>query len=190
MMIISGTVIIVNDQDLRVRKTKRVLQQTLQAALLQEPFSKVTVKALCETALVNRATFYKHYHDKADLLYDVFKELTANSDQISVAELIRQPFSVFPKVVKAPLSAINVKQMDDASFQWVFRQYFYNYYMECFQDVTFKSDVPKALLSYTLVNNGFSFFEWQRDFQLDVDEARMNAYFQELFNVDALEVEE
>src|SRR5215471_19824778 len=66
-------------EDLRVRRTHKLLWEALMAELSQRPFEEITVKEICERAMVHRSTFYKHYEDKYALLsqgmrqmYDVF----------------------------------------------------------------------------------------------------------------------
>lgn len=53
--------------DLRVVKTRRNIEQTFLRLLQDHPFDKITVRMVCEEALVNKGTFYRHYEDKYDL---------------------------------------------------------------------------------------------------------------------------
>ncbi|MDN6397983.1 transcriptional regulator, TetR family [Alkalibacterium gilvum] len=68
-----------------VQKTKRILKQTLIDLLKDQSIHQVKVKELTERAEVNRGTFYFHYSDIYDLLYeiedDVFQELESVFDQ-------------------------------------------------------------------------------------------------------------
>ena len=48
-------------EDLRVKKTKRVLTEAFFKLLNEKPFEEITVNELCDRADVRRATFYKHY---------------------------------------------------------------------------------------------------------------------------------
>lgn len=54
--------------DLRVQKTERALTEALLTLLKEKPFEEITVSDLCETAMVRRATFYKHFRDKHEFL--------------------------------------------------------------------------------------------------------------------------
>lgn len=53
--------------DLRVIKTERSIQDAFIKLRAQKPTSRITVKELCETALINKATFYLHYKDIYEL---------------------------------------------------------------------------------------------------------------------------
>lgn len=68
--------------DLRVRRTRKLLRDALVSLMAERGFEAITVQDLAERAMINRATFYRHYRDKADLLErcmdDVFAELEAS----------------------------------------------------------------------------------------------------------------
>ena len=65
-----------NLEDLRVRRTRKLLQKALLEAASEKGFAHVTVSDITERAMVNRATFYRHYEDKYDLLEQYMKELS------------------------------------------------------------------------------------------------------------------
>ena len=54
--------------DLRIRRTHKLLWEALMAELSERAFEEITVKDICERAMVHRTTFYKHYEDKYALL--------------------------------------------------------------------------------------------------------------------------
>lgn len=65
-----------NLEDLRVRRTRKLLQRAMLEAAREKGFAHVTVRDITERAMVNRATFYRHYEDKYDLLAQYMKELS------------------------------------------------------------------------------------------------------------------
>jgi AcrR family transcriptional regulator len=62
-------------EDLRVRRTRQLLQAAMMELTVQKGFDGVTVQDICAQAMVNRATFYRHYADKYDLLEQYMDEL-------------------------------------------------------------------------------------------------------------------
>jgi len=66
--------------DLRVRRTRKLLQKALLEATTEKGFAHVTVRDIAERAMVNRATFYRHYEDKYDLLAHYIEELSGRID--------------------------------------------------------------------------------------------------------------
>jgi AcrR family transcriptional regulator len=65
-----------NLEDLRVRRTRKLLQKAMLEAASEKGFTHVTVSDITERAMVNRATFYRHYEDKYDLLTKYMEELS------------------------------------------------------------------------------------------------------------------
>ena len=61
--------------DLRVRRTHKFLWEALMAELAERPFEEITVKDICERAMVHRTTFYKHYEDKYALLEQGMRQM-------------------------------------------------------------------------------------------------------------------
>src|SRR5687767_9572046 len=65
-------------QDLRVVRTRRMLRDAMIALTIQKGFDAVTVNDIVGLAMVNRATFYRHYQDKYDLVESYLDELYTN----------------------------------------------------------------------------------------------------------------
>ncbi|HET7090029.1 MAG TPA: TetR/AcrR family transcriptional regulator C-terminal domain-containing protein [Anaerolineae bacterium] len=63
-------------EDLRVRRTRKLLQKALIELTIEKGFADVTVHDITERAMVNRSTFYRHYLDKYDLLSQYIEELS------------------------------------------------------------------------------------------------------------------
>lgn len=51
-------------EDLRVRKTNKMLNEAITELLQTKSIDKISVVELCDAAQIHRATFYKHYKDK------------------------------------------------------------------------------------------------------------------------------
>ncbi len=54
--------------DLRVVRTRTAIQDAFTSLVSERGFDAVTVRDIAERAMVNRATFYRHYRDKHDLM--------------------------------------------------------------------------------------------------------------------------
>ncbi|MEM7129907.1 MAG: TetR/AcrR family transcriptional regulator [Chloroflexota bacterium] len=65
-----------HETDLRIRRTQKMLQDTFIQLVVEVGFESVTVQLLSERAMVNRATFYRHYEDKYDLAEKVYSAIT------------------------------------------------------------------------------------------------------------------
>lgn len=49
--------------DLRIQKTEQAIKNAFIELRAKKPLEKITVKELCELALINKSTFYTHYED-------------------------------------------------------------------------------------------------------------------------------
>ena len=75
-------------EDLRVRRTRKLLMQALIELTIEKGFTALTVQDIADRAMVNRATFYRHYLDKHDLLDKYMQEvyeLTADQEPLPAA---------------------------------------------------------------------------------------------------------
>lgn len=63
-------------EDLRVKRTHKLLSQALLSLIEHHSFNSISVKEICEEAMVHRATFYTHFNDKYDLLAYSSKEIS------------------------------------------------------------------------------------------------------------------
>src|ERR1700694_4636655 len=62
--------------DLRIRRTHKFLQEAMIELIAEKGFDALTVGDIAERAMINRATFYRHYQDKYDLVAKIFEETT------------------------------------------------------------------------------------------------------------------
>lgn len=61
-----------NENDLRVIKTRERIEAAMLELLQAKPLEKITVTELAKTAQINKGTFYLHYQDILDLYRQVF----------------------------------------------------------------------------------------------------------------------
>ena len=62
-------------EDLRVIKTKNLIKGAFIELVEEKGYNHVSVKDICNKALINRNTFYLHYYDKVDLLNKMASEI-------------------------------------------------------------------------------------------------------------------
>lgn len=61
--------------DARIKRTRRALRDALIVCMSRRSIMDISVTEVCETANVNRTTFYKHYRDCFDLLQQIENDL-------------------------------------------------------------------------------------------------------------------
>ncbi len=63
-----------NKEDLRIRRTHKLLCDAMFSLLEKKSFDDISVVEICDKAMVHRATFYKHFEDKYHFMEYVMKE--------------------------------------------------------------------------------------------------------------------
>jgi AcrR family transcriptional regulator len=61
-------------KSLQARRTQKLLREALIELIEEQGFDKITVQELVGRAMVSRATFYRAYQDKYDLVEQIFAE--------------------------------------------------------------------------------------------------------------------
>ncbi len=81
-----------NPDDLRVRKTRRSLQQALIRLILRKGYDSISIQDIADEAETARITFYRHYHDKeallTDCLNDLYEDLTRRTERLTPQMLV------------------------------------------------------------------------------------------------------
>lgn len=101
-------------QDLRVVRTRRCIQQALLDLMREFPLDKLTVGQICDAALVNKGTFYRHYQDKYDLAASTAKELLEEMDAL-VQERFSSRLAPAPAKKAAPASDPDGRRLEAAT---------------------------------------------------------------------------
>ncbi len=65
----------------RVRLSKTMLKSALLQLLKEKPLNQITIYEICETAQINRTTFYKYYGSQADLLAEIEEDFFAQLNE-------------------------------------------------------------------------------------------------------------
>jgi AcrR family transcriptional regulator len=156
-------------EDLRVRRTRKLLQQALIEGTVEKGFAALTVRDITKRAMVNRSTFYRHYLDKYDLLeqlineiYDVLEEeggILGEGRHEGHIELFKQiqQFPDFYRVMLGPQADTFLSQR----FRQQTQQRFLAYFHQTFPEVASDPDRPPLDLSFTAVASaGCSALAW------------------------------
>ena len=61
--------------DRRVQRTRRLLHKALMSLILEKKYESITVQEILDRADVGRSTFYVHFRDKDQLLFNGFQYL-------------------------------------------------------------------------------------------------------------------
>lgn len=115
----------VNSDDRRVRKTRRLMTDALAKLLAEKPLSNITVREIADMADINRGTFYLHYKDVFDMvdkiqadLFEKFNAIITNymptADSKRLFPLLEKLFELLAE--NANLARALVSKHGDAAF--------------------------------------------------------------------------
>lgn len=81
----------------RIRLTKQMLKDALTKLLKEKPLEKITIQELCQTAQINRTTFYKYYGNQHDLLKEIQQEFL---DAVENALRLKEGNDILPSILQ------------------------------------------------------------------------------------------
>lgn len=111
--------------DLRVQKTRSALTSALYDLMSKKSLDEITVTELCQQAMVRKATFYKHFGDKTELLEYMIQELQRiSTEENTIGYDPKVPYSYYSGVFEYLLDFIesndrfvlNVLKSNSSSF--------------------------------------------------------------------------
>ena len=98
--------------DLRIEKTERGIKNAFIELRSRKPLEKITVKELCESARINKSTFYAHYKDIYDLSDAMEEEVVQSiANSIQHPEYLLEHPAEFARELLMAYVERNIKQM-------------------------------------------------------------------------------
>jgi AcrR family transcriptional regulator len=92
--------------DQRVRLTRNLLKNALVQLMQKQHITKISVRALCEIADINRSTFYVHYADQYDLLEKVEQEVMENLNKYLSSQDLNKDLPISEQVLTKVLAYV------------------------------------------------------------------------------------
>jgi AcrR family transcriptional regulator len=174
--------VLMETQDRRIRRTQNLLAKALIALTLEKGYEAVTIRDITERADIGYATFFRHYHDKEELLKDVLDVVLTelidllcpampDDDPTTVGVLLFRYVQKQSEVVRVLLGSHTLLQrtIDIAA-----------------QNVTNEhmplpgSAVPLEIAAHHLVTSSISLIQWWLDHQMPYPPERMGGIYHEL----------
>src|SRR5262245_21876341 len=82
--------------DLRVRRTRKMIQAALIELTVEQGFDAVTVRDICERAMINRSTFYRHHIDKNAVLEEYLADVKTSMTEAYTTQMAGQSTETRP----------------------------------------------------------------------------------------------
>ncbi len=169
-------------QDRRVRRTQHLLARALIALTLEKGYESVTIRDITERADIGYATFFRHYHDKDELLQDVLDvvhdelidllcPVAPDADPTTIGVLLFRHVQQQSEVVRVLLGSHTLipRLIEVATQNIVY-------------DHTPRPDstVPLEIAAYHIVTSTISLIQWWLDHQMPYSPEQMGVIYHEL----------
>lgn len=169
-------------QDRRVRRTQHLLARALIALTLEKGYEVVTIRDITERADIGYATFFRHYHDKDELLKDVLdvvltdlidllRPVMPDADPTTVGVLLFRYVQEHSEVVRVLLgSHVLLHRTIEVATQNIANEH------TSLPD----SAVPLEIAAHHIVTSSISLIQWWLDHQMPYPPERMGVIYHEL----------
>lgn len=105
-------------------RTDKAIRQALITLLKNKPFEKITVQDILDETPVTRSTFYKHYHDKYEIVEQMQEEFLSAQTELSQEahknptqallsknKLIRDQHEILETLLKVHTEKVNLREI-------------------------------------------------------------------------------
>lgn len=176
-----------NNTDLRVIKTKRLLSQSLFDLLEKHTMSSITVNMICSESLVHRTTFYKHFYDKYDLLIHLFESFSKDYFELDLKHRINSPFTSISYIINTRIDEISKRQKNDHKFVETLSNYFVDVFQNDIKEnadrFSVDSRVPNDLIIYIYGANLQAIMDWNRNSEVEKSSEELDEIFHRVVNL-------
>jgi len=159
------------NQDRRVRRTRKLLRDTLVETMQEKELQKITVRELCIHADINRSTFYLHFRDVYDLWACVEQEVLDDMNAILVEfppiSILTHPLPLLLKITESLEEEVSFNRKLFRSKESIIlldklKTSFIDYFIRNNRELIRKKDMGDFELYITFVMSGaFSlFYKW------------------------------
>ncbi|MBR5203512.1 MAG: TetR/AcrR family transcriptional regulator [Clostridia bacterium] len=154
----------INDNDIRVKRTKKLLRKGIAELGKTKSISKITVKELTDLIEINRGTFYLHYKDVYDLIDSIESELCEEFQQkvlaITPNDILHRPIDVLETFfeyfrVNKDVFSVLTGENGDAKFVYHFSEMASIKITGLFKDIFPNMSMEKYDFAYNYARFGF-----------------------------------
>jgi AcrR family transcriptional regulator len=182
------------EEDRRVIKTRRVIEDALFTLMQEKPYHKITIQELIDLANVGRSTFYSHYETKEDLLLSSIEHLLELLNQyimdyleskekqtrlLPVVELfdhIKENSKLMKGLMKAESSDLFFDKVQTHLNNSI------EGYIKAGIPKNYEPSVPIIILANHISSTLINLLKWWVNNRMPYTSEQMERYFQELIN--------
>ena len=154
----------INDNDIRVKRTKKLLRKGIAELGKTKSINKITVKELTDLVEINRGTFYLHYKDVYDLVdsieNELYEELNQTVFNITPEDILYRPVDVLETYFEyfkkhSDIITVLTGENGDAKFVNRFGELTNKKTLELFNKIFPNMEIEKYNFAYSFCSFGF-----------------------------------
>jgi AcrR family transcriptional regulator len=178
------------NEDRRIMRTRKFLQEALLALILEKGYEEVTIQDVLDRANVGRSTFYAHFQDKEALFLSEFETLRTLFEHhlLSQPAPDTSPWSLSLVMFQHAQSNLQLYKAlagkQGGSMALVHLQNYLSSLLRAHLKQRFSQQaskqIPPEILAHYLVNAFISLLTWWLDNNLPYSAERMNEIFRQL----------
>jgi AcrR family transcriptional regulator len=172
-------------QDRRVKRTQNLLAKALIALTLEQGYDAITIRDITQRADVGYATFFRHYHDKDELLQDVLEVVLEElmhvffassyqgdpaADGLILFRYVQQHSEVIRVLLSSRGSSSLIQRIIEAVSQDVLSR----------QQLEEGGIVPAEIAAHHLITSSITLVQWWLEHDMPYTPERMGEIYQEL----------
>ena len=172
-------------QDRRVKRTQNLLAKALIALTLEQGYDAITIREITQRADVGYATFFRHYHDKDELLQDVLEVVLdelmhvffassyqgdPSADGLILFRYVQQHSEVIRVLLSSQGSSSLIPRIIEAVSQDVLSR----------QKLEESGVVPAEIAAHHLITSSITLVQWWLEHDMSYTPERMGEIYQEL----------
>jgi AcrR family transcriptional regulator len=172
-------------QDRRVKRTQNLLAKALIALTLEKGYDAITIRDITQRADVGYATFFRHYHDKDELLQDVLEVVLEELmhvffsssyqgdpavDGLLLFRYVQQHSEVIRVLLSSRGSSSLIQRIIEAVTQDVLSR----------QTLVEGGIVPTEIAAYHLITSSITLVQWWLEHDMPYPPERMGEVYREL----------
>jgi len=176
---------IVEKQDRRVKRTQNLLAKALIELTLERGYDTITIRDITQRADVGYTTFFRHYHDKDELLLDVLHVVqdelmdvllhsSSESDDAMVGLLLFRYVQQHSEIMRVLLSSQGssslMQSMIETSIQRALSR----------NSLWGNDTIPTEIAVYHLVTSCIALIRWWLEHSMPYPPERMGMIYHEL----------
>lgn len=154
----------INDNDIRVKRTKKLLRKGIAEIGKSKSINKITVKELTDLVEINRGTFYLHYKDVYDLVDSIENELYDEFDKrvldVTPDDILQRPVDVLETLFEyfrthKDILSVLMGENGDVKFVYRFGELMNEKILEIFKGIFPNMSMEKFDFAYNYGKFGF-----------------------------------